>query len=85
VAELGLECQAPCDPFRRTPNEGEHHEADEDTWPQRILVALIATRMSVPFVPECKVARAIRRPSASVARKSDYLQRDSTRASRFVL
>ena len=40
--------------------------------------------MSVLVRPESKVARVVRRPPDSVARKSDHQRRDSTRASRFV-
>ena len=40
--------------------------------------------MSVLVRPECKVTRVVRRQPDSKARKSDYVQRDTTRASRFV-
>ena len=79
-----MESKAPRDPLSRSPEEGEHDETDRSTWPQRILVAFMATTNERSGPARMQGYSCGSWQWDSKARKSDYVQRDTTRASRFV-
>ena len=78
-AELGLEGQTPSDPLRRSPDEGGPRRNRRGApGPKGSWSRSWRAQMSVLVRPECKVARVVRGPPDSVARKSDCLRHDFT-------
>jgi hypothetical protein len=85
AAELGLERQAAHNPLRRSPEERGHERSVRGApGPRGSWSRSWRPLMSVAVRPECRVARGVRRMPDGVARKLEYLGRDSTRASQLL-